>query len=199
MAEELKVDEELEGLKSEPQRSSSDPLTMNRRTESLFEKARSKARSRSTLDDPEKTLEAGIRELRGAIDAIGSVQGSIEKQCSQSRAKAVESHQKAQLALAEHDMNAVFQHSVDKAVHIKVVQALKSQIDITVDKVRSLRRSLTNLEALKTKFENQAKFVNLQATNPGVDPSVESLKEQLGLTRDVDAELADLSKQLDSL
>jgi hypothetical protein len=203
VAEDLKVDEELEGLKTELQRSPSEPLTVNRRTAELIEKARSKARSRvqskaqstSTLDDLEAALEGSIRELREAVNTIASVQYNIEGQCQQSKAKAVESHKEAQASLLDHNMTGVFLHSANKTAHIKVVQILREQASHAESKAGSLRKSLANLEKLKNQFQTQAKLVNFQASNPSPQQQVvQSPPESLE-----DYELVNLKKQLDDL
>lgn len=167
--------------------------------------------STEVINDLQKALEISIRELRGAVDAIASIQHNIEKQCHQSKLKAVESHQQAQALLSTHNMTGVFLNSVNKAAHIKVVQILREHVDPAQAKVRSLRKRLTNLEKLNTQFQNCATVLKSHAANPSVDPSVETLKQQLDLDTSekivgqvfkntaVDAELESLKQQLDQL
>jgi hypothetical protein len=147
------------------------------------------------IGELQKALEASIRELRGAIDAIASVQYSIVGQCKQSKAKAVESHKEAQASLSDHNMTGVFLHSTNKTAHIKIVQILREQAGHAESKASSLRKSLANLEKLKTQFQTQAKLVNFQASNPSANSPVE---KAMG-SPPVDAELKDLQKQLESL
>lgn len=177
MAEELKTDEASQDLKTKP-RTIFPPSRINRRTAARVDKARSSSNT-EVIDELEEVLEASIYELRGAIDAITAVQRNIEKRHDQSKIKALESHEQAQLALSNHDMTTVFDRSVDKAVHIKVVQALRDQADVAESKVRALKRGLTKLEQLKTKFQNQAELVSFQGANSGGDLPVESLKQKL--------------------
>ncbi|HEY9747093.1 MAG TPA: hypothetical protein V6C63_00225 [Allocoleopsis sp.] len=131
------------------------------------------------IDKLQNALEESIRELRGAINTIVTVQRNIEKRHDQSKIKALESHEQAQLALSNHDMTTVFDRSVDKAVHIKVVQVLRDQADAAESKVRALKRGLTKLEQLKAQFQNQAKLMNFQSAHFSGDLSLESLKQKL--------------------
>lgn len=183
VAEELKTDEELEGLKTEPQMNPSNPLA-------IIEEAR----LRSTIGSLQKALELSILELRGAVNAIASVQYNIVGQCKQSKAKAVESHKEAQAALSDHNMTGVFLHSTNKTAHIKIVQILREQAGHAESKASSLRKSLANLEKLKTQFQTQAKLVDFQASNPSPQQVVQPLSEPLD-----DYELVNLKKQLDDL
>ncbi|MBD1998925.1 hypothetical protein H6F88_19575 [Oculatella sp. FACHB-28] len=65
-----------------------------------------------------------------------------------SMSKATTSHNKAQTALIEQDMASVFQHSIDKQVHIRLVQALKTRIEQVETAKVSLEKHLGNLKAL---------------------------------------------------
>lgn len=183
VAEELKADEELEGLKTEPRRDSSHALT-------IIEEAR----LGSTIDSLQKALEASIRELREAVNAIASVQYNLVGQCQQSKAKAVESHKEAQASLSDHNMTGVFLHSTNKTAHIKIVQILREQAGHAESKASSLRKRLANLERLKTQFQIQAKLVTSQASNPSPQQVVQPPSAHLD-----DYELVNLKKQLDDL
>ncbi len=172
------------------------------------------------INELQKALEQTLQELRQAISVNAGIQKDLQQQCHQSKLKAVESHEKAQASLSSHDMTAVFEHSIEKATRIKVVQALREQADQVESKTNALRKHLTKLEQLKTKFKKQAQLINLQVAKPNADAAVESLKQQLGLEQAtqknssvvhlqsksqlledaaVDAELIGLKRQLDQL
>jgi hypothetical protein len=175
--------EDLEGPKTEPQKSPSHALT-------IIEEFRLK----STIDSLQGALEISILELREAVKTIASVQYNLVGQCQQSKAKAVESHKEAQASLLDHNMTGVFLHSTNKTAHIKIVQILREQAGHAESRASSLRKSLANLERLKTQFQTQAKLVNFQASNPSSQQVVQPPSDHLD-----DHELVNLKKQLDDL
>ena len=76
-------------------------------------------------------------------------------------------------------MTGVFLHSANKTAHIKVVQILREQAGHAESKASSLRKSLANLEKLKTQFQDQAKLGNFQASSPSPAQSVQLVQPDL--------------------
>lgn len=96
----------------------------------------------------EEALKSGTQSLQESIKVLEDLCSDLRSKCQMSMSKATVSHDKAQTALIEQDMASVFQHSIDKQVHIRLVQALKTRIEQVETAKVSLEKHLGKLKAL---------------------------------------------------
>lgn len=96
----------------------------------------------------QEALDLGIVSLRESINLLQATCSDLRNRCQLSISKASASHEKAQAALLEQDMASVFQHSIDKAVHIRLAQAFKIRVEQLEATIEPLKQRLANLENL---------------------------------------------------
>lgn len=93
--------------------------------------------------------------MQQASNSLRHSTQSLQKLCSDLRImrqksvnKANASHNQAQKALIEQNMAAVFQHSVDKAVHIRLAEAMKARVEQVEATLATLNQHTQVLENL---------------------------------------------------
>ena len=68
----------------------------------------------------------------GSLQAIASelevFERELKRRCLASKTKAVEADKSLQMALVRQDMGQVFQHSIDKTVHLRLAKAMENQV-----------------------------------------------------------------------
>lgn len=99
-----------------------------------------------------ESLKLGTQSLQESIKILESFCSDFRSKRQVSMSKATASHDKAQAALIDQDMASVFQHSIDKQVHIRLVQALKVRIEEVEATKVSLEKRLAKLETLLKYF-----------------------------------------------
>jgi hypothetical protein len=91
------------------------------------------------------TEDYATKVLKDAIGKLDRLSAQLRWHCQSSKAKAIKAHQKAQRSLKLNEMDQVFQHSVDKAVHIRFVKTMEPQLKKIESDIAILRTSLEQM------------------------------------------------------
>jgi hypothetical protein len=85
-------------------------------------------KSESGEDNFSSHISTAIQSLQAIASELAVFERELRQRCVLSKTKAVEADKSLQLALAKQDMGQVFQHSIDKTVHLRLAQAMDKQL-----------------------------------------------------------------------
>jgi len=107
-------------------------------------------KSESGEDNFSSHISTAIQSLQAIASELKVFERELRQRCVLSKTKAVEADKSLQLALAKQDMGQVFQHSIDKTVHLRLAQAMDKQLS----KIETERIKLkVNLELAAKELE----------------------------------------------
>ena len=107
-------------------------------------------KSKSGEDNFSSHISTAIQSLQAIASELEVFERELRQRCVLSKTKAVEADKSLQLALAKQDMGQVFQHSIDKTVHLRLAQAMDKQLS----KIETERIKLkVNLELAAKELE----------------------------------------------
>jgi hypothetical protein len=85
-------------------------------------------KSESGEDNFSSYASTAMQSLQTIASELAVFERELRQRCVLSKTKAVEADKSLQLALAKQDMGQVFQHSIDKTVHLRLAQAMDKQL-----------------------------------------------------------------------
>ncbi|MBD2036924.1 hypothetical protein H6F76_18105 [Leptolyngbya sp. FACHB-321] len=85
-------------------------------------------KSESGEDNFSSHISKVLQSLQAIASELEVFERELRQRCVLSKTKAVEADKSLQLALAKQDMGQVFQHSIDKTVHLRLAQAMDKQL-----------------------------------------------------------------------
>jgi len=107
-------------------------------------------KSESGEDNFSSYASTAMQSLQTIASELAVFERELRQRCVLSKTKAVEADKSLQLALAKQDMGQVFQHSIDKTVHLRLAQAMDKQLS----KIETERIKLkVNLELAAKELE----------------------------------------------
>ena len=92
------------------------------------------------------TEDHATKVLNDAIGKLDRLSAQLRWHCQSSKNKAIKAHQKAQQSLKLNEMDKVFQHSVDKAVHIRFVKTIEPQLKKIESDIAILKTFLEQMD-----------------------------------------------------
>ncbi|MBD2036966.1 hypothetical protein H6F76_18320 [Leptolyngbya sp. FACHB-321] len=81
----------------------------------------------SGQDEYSSSISASIRALQTIASGLEEFEHELKRRCLTSKTKAVEADKYLKIALAKQEMGQVFQHSIDKTVHLRLAKAMENQ------------------------------------------------------------------------
>ena len=107
-------------------------------------------KSKSGEDNFSSHISTAIQSLQAIASELEVFERELRQRCVLSKTKAVQADKSLQLALTKQDMGQVFQHSIDKTVHLRLAQAMDKQLS----KIETERIKLkVNLELAAKELE----------------------------------------------
>lgn len=85
------------------------------------------SKSKAGEDNFSSYVSTSIQSLQAIASELEVFERELKQRCLISKTKAVEADKGLQAALAAQDMGRVFQHSIDKTVHLRYVKAIESR------------------------------------------------------------------------